>query len=238
MPYTKQNFINGNVLNAEQLIVIEDAILELQDSLADLKRLTDSDTNSPIKYVESTDTSNLLNLRDFESGTYILSGKFHPYAGSTASISFTSALLVNIITKTAGTHVQVFYPVNNCVQFLNITDDSYERTNIYLNELLENIENLQNKISGTIITRVSYDWDINKYMCTHTASEIKDYFDNGHTVVAMYDDYNIAPLTSIHSNGSVEFSRVDLSSDSVNQRFYTVNDERVVTYSEKQLSLT
>lgn len=142
MPYTRQNFVNGNVLDAKHLIALEDAILELQEAISN----TDSSTGSGIKYVESTDTANLLNLRDFESGTYILYGKFHPYSGSTASISFSNALLVNIITKTAGTHVQVFYPVNNCVQFLNITDDSYERTNVYLNDLLTSVNTLETTI--------------------------------------------------------------------------------------------
>lgn len=145
MEYTKQNFIDGQILNAEQLNHIEEGILALVDAVKALENSgSTGTTSSPIKYVESTDTSNLLNLRDFESGTYVLYGKFHPFSGSTASISFSNALLVNIITKTAGTHVQVFYPVNNCVQFLSITDDSYERTNIYLNDLLTAVGTLSN----------------------------------------------------------------------------------------------
>lgn len=142
MAYTKQNFANGSVLYAEQLISMEDALIELYNLVGSGGTSTGGDGSCNIKYVESTDTSNLLNLRDFESGTYILSGKFRPYSGSTATISFANALLVNIITKTAGTHVQVFYPVNNCVQFLAITDDSYERTNVYLNDLIDYIGTL------------------------------------------------------------------------------------------------
>ena len=146
MAYTKQNFVDGMLLNAEHLETIEDGILELEESAVSLEedisalegsieRILNSD-NCNVKYIESNDTSNLLVLREFESGTYILYGKFKPFAGSTSTLTFSSALLVNIVTKTAGTHVQVFYPVNNCVQFLNITDDAYERTNIYLNDLL------------------------------------------------------------------------------------------------------
>lgn len=143
MSYTKQNFINGNVLDAKQLNAIEEGILALEESIANIQASGGSG-DSPITYLESTDTSNLLNLRDLASGTYVLSGKFRPYSGSTATISFANALLVNIITKTAGTHVQVFYPVNNCVQFLSITDDSYERTNVYLNDLLSSVGTLSN----------------------------------------------------------------------------------------------
>ena len=91
--------------------------------------------NCGITYIESTDTDNPVVLRELESGAYVLKGKFLPYTGATGAISFASSFLVNIITKTAGTYVQVFYPVNNTVSFLSITDDSWERTDIQLNEL-------------------------------------------------------------------------------------------------------
>jgi hypothetical protein len=158
LAYTKQNFINGMVLNADNLNKLENGVIDLESMLGGLQATVNSlrelieqggtgggsGNDCGIQFVASTDTSNLLNLRDFESGTYVLSGKFHPYAGSTATVTFASALLVNIITKTAGTHVQVFYPVNNCVQFLEITDDSYERTNVYLNDLLAAVGTLSN----------------------------------------------------------------------------------------------
>lgn len=89
----------------------------------------------PIKYVESLDYDNMLNIRSLSSGSYVLYGKFQPFAGSPSVLTFSSALLVNIITKTAGTWAQVFYPASNQVQFLSITNDNYERTNIPLNDL-------------------------------------------------------------------------------------------------------
>lgn len=88
-----------------------------------------------ITRIESLDEANLVNLRDLTSGTYVLYGYFRPYAGAPNILTFSSDLLVNVITKPAGTHVQVFYPVNNVVQFLAITDDSFERTDVKLNEL-------------------------------------------------------------------------------------------------------
>ena len=136
MEYTKQEFKDGQVLKAEQLNNMENGIVNIIETINIMN--SEGSSDSPIIYIESLDTSNLVNLRDLESGTYVLKGYFHPFNGSTASITFSSALLVNIITKTAGTHVQVFYPVNNCVQFLSITDDSYERTNVYLNDLVSN----------------------------------------------------------------------------------------------------
>lgn len=95
-----------------------------------------------ITRIESLDEANLVNLRDLASGTYILYGYFRPYAGANNVYTFSSSLLVNVITKEAGTHVQIFYPVNNVVQFLAIMVDetaeggyTAEQTNVYLNEL-------------------------------------------------------------------------------------------------------
>lgn len=89
-----------------------------------------------ITYIESTDTENLTAIRDLDSGTYVFYGRFKPFAASTNSLTFSSKLLVNVVKQTSASHVMVFYPVNNCVQYVKITDDAYERTNVYLNDLL------------------------------------------------------------------------------------------------------
>lgn len=88
-----------------------------------------------IQRIESTDTENMVVLRDLESGTYVLYGKFKPYAGADSTMTFSSGLLVSLIKRTADTQVQVFYPVNNCVQHLTITDTEYTRKDVYLNDL-------------------------------------------------------------------------------------------------------
>lgn len=108
----------------------------------------------PIKYVESTSSNadDIVVLRDLESGCYVLNGTFTPYAGSGRYVKFTSDLVVNVIKGTlsgVGTsHLQVFYPVHNVVQFLDITDESYERTDVKLNELLTRVSELE-AASGT-----------------------------------------------------------------------------------------
>lgn len=89
-----------------------------------------------IPRIESTDTENLVVLRDLESGTYLLYGRFKPFAGSDSAMTFSSGLLVNVLKRTSETHVQVFYPLNNCVQHLKITDTEYTRTDVYLNDLV------------------------------------------------------------------------------------------------------
>lgn len=137
MSYTKQNFVNEQVLKAEHLNHIE-AGLEAVAQQVDLLAADDSDYCG-ITYLESLDITNLVNLRDLESGTYVLYGRFRPHAGASATMSFSSRLLVNVIKQTSKSSVQVFYPVNNCVQFLTITDSEYERTNVYLNDLLADV---------------------------------------------------------------------------------------------------
>ena len=88
-----------------------------------------------VKRVESLDMENMIILRTLDSGSYILYGRFKPYTGAPSTMTFSSELLVNIIKSTNESHIQIFYPYNNCVQYLKITDDSYERNNVYLNEL-------------------------------------------------------------------------------------------------------
>ena len=96
-------------------------------------------SGGPIAYVESLDNDNLLNLRDLDSGSYVVRGRFRPFAGADSTMNFSSSLMVNIIKTTAKSSIQIFYPVNNCVQFLEITDSEYTRTNVYLNDLLTKV---------------------------------------------------------------------------------------------------
>lgn len=118
------------------------SIVELENSTGG-SGVSDYDLldNKPIANITST-TNNVISLRDLPTGVYRLSGDFTPYAGSNYSLSFANKQLVNIITKTEGTHAQIFYPIDNTVQFMSIivdptTEDGYslEQTNVKLNEL-------------------------------------------------------------------------------------------------------
>lgn len=102
-----------------------------------------------ITFIKSTDTANPVVLRDLASGTYVLYGRYIPYTGSTRNLTFSSNLLVNIIKSSSMSHVQVFYPANNVVQFLNITDSTYERTDIKLNDLNTTVATLDTSV-GTL----------------------------------------------------------------------------------------
>lgn len=85
--------------------------------------------------IESLNFDNMINLRDIDSGSYILYGKFKPHSGSDTTITFGSNLLANILKESSISQVQVFYPNKNCIQYLKITDNSYERSDVYLSDL-------------------------------------------------------------------------------------------------------
>lgn len=99
-------------------------------------------TLSGIEYIESTDTSNPVSIRDLASGTYVFYGRFKPHSTATSTLTFSSKLLVNVVKQSSASHVMVLYPVNNCIQYLKATDDSYERKNIYLNDLMASVGSL------------------------------------------------------------------------------------------------
>lgn len=136
------------------------------DILAEIPKLAPQ----VVKKIESLDKDNPAILRDLDSGSYVLYGRFKPYAGSDATMTFSSELLVNVIKRTADSHIQIFYPYNNCVQYLKINYDNYERKNIYLNDLatIEYVdqkvptdeETLQELVDADAISAVSINGEI------------------------------------------------------------------------------
>lgn len=115
-----------------------------------LLRLDDLEKNGTggIRYIESPGTAgNRLNLRDLETGPYVLNGYFHPFAGSSHSLGFSNAI-VSVARKDAGTHVMVLSPLNGIINFLEILVDdtaegghTYTRTNIKMPEVWEHVTN-------------------------------------------------------------------------------------------------
>ena len=79
-------------------------------------------TNKPITRIESLDTENLVNLRDLESGHYILYGYFSPYANSDISINADNSL-ISVVRKNAGSHIICLDPLNAKIVFFEIMVD-------------------------------------------------------------------------------------------------------------------
>ena len=126
MAYEKLNLKNGHTLTAEDIAHMEKGIF---------------DAYTGITRVESLDKNNLTQLRDLETGLYVLYGYFSPFVNSNISLSFDNAMVV-VSRKSAGSHLLVFTGLNSVVNFLEILVDNtnekgftYNRTNINLLDL-------------------------------------------------------------------------------------------------------
>ncbi len=97
----------------------------------------------PVNYIESLDSENMVNLRDLDSGTYILKGKFRPFDGSTYIYTFSSGMLLSIVKQETTSYVQIFYSKDNTIQYLEIGDSSVTRKDAKL----INMESIANKIT-------------------------------------------------------------------------------------------
>ena len=84
-----------------------------------------SSAGCQIKRVESLDTQNLVNLRDLESGQYVIYGYFSPYENSDISISADNSL-ISVVWKTAGSHIICLDPLNAKIVFFEILVDESE----------------------------------------------------------------------------------------------------------------
>lgn len=141
MAYERLNLSNGITFNASHVKHLEDGI-EAAMTAAE----SASGGSGPIGYVESLDESNLVNLRDLESGSYVLYGYFKPYAGAPNTLTIDTQL-INVVRKSAGSQVLIFSTLNSVVNFLEILVDStadtgftYTRTDISMLDLHALIE--------------------------------------------------------------------------------------------------
>lgn len=89
-----------------------------------------------IQKIENLDKTNKASVRSLDSGSYVLYGYFVPYEGATSTMVFSDNILVNVLKGNTESHVQIFYPYNNCVQYLKITDSTCERKDTCLNNLM------------------------------------------------------------------------------------------------------
>ncbi len=83
-----------------------------------------------IQRIESLDETNLKNLRDLDSGTYILYGYFNPFSGSPDSITIDNCFAAAVHLN-AGSHVMVYNPRNfkiECYEILGNADEGYSYT--------------------------------------------------------------------------------------------------------------
>lgn len=105
----------------------------------------------PIQFIENTNSENKVPLRSLESGTYILKGYFTSYEGGTHSYTFSTGMLVAVVKTDTMTYVQIFYPKNNTIQYVEISDTDVTRKDAKL----VNMETVANMV--TVIDETSDD---------------------------------------------------------------------------------
>ena len=138
------------------------SIGNLEATVTELSAKTD-----PIQRVESLDESNLKNLRDLETGSYVLYGYFRPYAGASNYLPFDN-LLVNVYHVDEGSHLFEFSTANSEVNFIEILVDStadsgftYSRTAISMLELngligkMGNLNELATTEKGSVVAAIN-----------------------------------------------------------------------------------
>lgn len=136
MAYEKLNLQDGATLTAKHLEHFEAGIAEAMSKAEAAGGASDEQVQAavntyleanpvsgcPIRYVESVDTSNMVNLRDLETAPYVLYGYFSPFANSDMSLTFDNTIVV-VARKAAGSHLLVLTGLNCKLNFLEILVD-------------------------------------------------------------------------------------------------------------------
>lgn len=78
------------------------------------------------------DRDNITSFRDLATGFYTFHGYFTPYIGSDVSMSAPYPAFGSVINDGDISYVQILFPYKNQVQYLEITDDSYKRSDVKL----------------------------------------------------------------------------------------------------------
>lgn len=181
------------------------------------KAVADAIKNSHIKYIESLDTSNPVYLRELDSGTYVLYGKFKPFNGSTGTFTFSTGMLVSIQKATAMTYVQVFYSKSNTIQYLEITDEAYTRKDAKLVDM-ETKANLTTTIDAnsddTHYPSAKAVWDAMQIKPLESLDKenimsMRDITDGYYIMTGYFHPYPNSPSTIIMDTMYVSVTRLD-----------------------------
>ena len=78
------------------------------------------------------DRDNITSFRELATGFYTFHGYFTPYFGSDVSMSAPYPAFGSVINDGDISYVQILFPYKNQVQYLEITDNSYKRSDVKL----------------------------------------------------------------------------------------------------------
>lgn len=144
------------------------------------------------------DRDNVTSFRTLATGLYTFHGFFTPYHGSDVSMSSSYPTLGSVINDGEISYVQIYFPYKNQVQYLEITDNSYKRSDVRLANFGNiNVADFQKIMEYA--ARYSLD-----YQC-ETMSEV---------VTALAEKVSFAKLT-VNVTDSTTGAKVDYATPSI-----------------------
>lgn len=182
------------------------------------------ESGATITRIVSNDSSNKYPLRDLETGLYILTGYFKP--NKDIDISMIAMDVFTIVTRNDSTsYIQMIFPFNNQVQYLKITDTSYEKNFLSLNNLLTKMNVVENTYSTTVTIQLNdrnsfqYTKDIKK-LTVNLPSDIEA----GYNAQIVFNSGSTA--TELIFNGYIIWIGDDVSNGEFTpqpNRYYTID---------------
>ena len=119
------------------------------------------------------DRDNITSFRELATGFYTFHGYFTPYFGSDVSMSAPYPTLAAVINDGEISYVQIFFPYKNQVQYLEITDNSYKRSDVRLaNYGAINVADFQKVMEHATNLTVGYDCETLSEVVTALAEKV------------------------------------------------------------------
>lgn len=85
-----------------------------------------------VKPIVAPDQESIVSFRELETGLYTFHGHFTPYWGSDVYSTAPYPVLASVINDGEISYVQILFPYKNQVQYLEVTDNSYKRSDVKL----------------------------------------------------------------------------------------------------------
>lgn len=129
-PITSQKALLFNAivdkLNGKQVEVpnVDDGNVEL-GWLEAIANSVSSSSGGAVKEIVNMDSTKPISLRTLESGVYVLHGYFKPCEAVTQLVMAQVPLYASVANVGTMSYVQLFYSVNNSIQYLEITDETF-----------------------------------------------------------------------------------------------------------------
>lgn len=113
-----------------------------------IKGLGIPSSDMQIKYIKSLDKDNPVQLRSLDSGVYVLYGYFNPCEAVSNTLIAQTPVYASIGKSSKKSYIQIFFPMNNNIQYFEITDTDYIMQNVSLDTT--NLKTTNKTIVGAI----------------------------------------------------------------------------------------